>query len=108
VPLNSDVRHMQMSDLSGALVSAIVLGGFAFAVLSHTLKNPRRAAVIRWCFLVGAVGAGMLGSFAILDIQPPSKSAIGLVFVALPALVCGLLLSLQNSIAKARNDNNQA
>lgn len=84
------------------------LGGLAFAVLSHVLKDPRRAAVIRWCLLVGTLGVGMLSIFAILEITPPSKSAIGLVFVALPALVCGLLLSLQNSISKARNDNNQA
>ena len=95
---------MQISDISGAITSAIFLGGLAFAGLSHVLKNPRKAAVIRWCFLVGTVGAGMLSIFAILEITLPSKSAIGLVFVALPALVCGLLLSLQNSISRAKDD----
>lgn len=95
---------MQISDISGAIFSAIILGGLAFAVLSHALRNPRRAAVIRWCFLVGTVGAGMLSIFAILEIALPSKSAIGLVFVALPALVCGLLLSLQNSFSKVKDD----
>ncbi|MFA6179596.1 MAG: hypothetical protein WC696_08310 [Candidatus Methylopumilus sp.] len=84
---------MENSDIFSAFLAAIIFGGSAFAVLSHTLKKSQRSAVIRWCLLVGGVGLTMLILFAMLNLRLPAKSALGLVFVALPALVCGLLLT---------------
>jgi heme A synthase len=99
---------MQISDIYGALFGAVILGGFAFAVLAYALKASKRATVIRWCFLAGGVAIAIVLLCAILNIKPPAKISVGLVFVAFPALVCGLLLQLQNLISKAKNDKNQA
>lgn len=99
---------MQISNIFGALFGAVIVGGFAFAILAYLLSATKKAAVIRWCFLVGGVAIAIVFLCTVLNIQPPAKTSIGLVFVALPALVCGLLLQLQYLISKAKNDKNQA
>lgn len=99
---------MQNTDIFSVIVWALIAGFFAFVVLSHSLQNPHRTAFIHWCFLAGAVGIGILGFFVVLNISPSPKSVIGLVFVALPAFVCGLLLRLQDIVSKAKNDKNKA
>lgn len=97
---------MQNTDIFGVLAWSFFVGGLAFVILSHTLKNPLRAVVIHWCFLAGVAGIGVFSFFALLNLKPSSKLFIGL-FVVLPALVCGILLSLQNVLSKAKNAKNK-
>lgn len=99
---------MQISDIYGALFGAVILGGFAFAAFAYSLSTSKRVTVIRWCFLAGGVAIAIVFLYVVLNIKPPAKISVGLVFVAFPALVCGLLLQLQNLISKAKNDKNQA
>jgi len=94
---------MQNTDIFGVIVWAIFVGGFTFVVLSHSLQQSRRTSVIRWCLLVGALSIGYLSFLVILNEKPSPKFIISL-FVSLPAFICGLLLSLQNVISKAKND----
>ena len=97
---------MQISDIIGALFGAVILGGFAFAILANSLSTTKKVTVIRWCFFAGSVAIAIVLLCAVLNIQPPAKISIGLVFVAFPALVCGLLLQLQNLISKVKNEKN--
>ena len=96
---------IQYSEILGVLGTAIFLGGFAFAVIAKTLPQSNRQVVQRWCYVAGGVSVFILMLFFILHVEPPAKTVIGIVFAGLPALVCGLMLTIQSLMVKVKGRN---
>ena len=103
----SNVRHMNNSDLVGISTWGVIVGGFAFLVLNHNLKQPLRAKAIRWCLAAGGCAVLYFASFLFFKENPlPTKGTLGLGFVGFPALVCGLLLFARDFVQQVRRQRN--
>ena len=98
---------MNNTDLVGISTWGVFVGGFAFLVLNHNLKQPLRAKAIRWCLAAGGCAVLYFASLVFLTEKPlPTKGTLGLGFVGFPALVCGLLLAAHDFIRQVKGRHN--
>jgi hypothetical protein len=96
---------MTTADIVGVSAWAVVAGLLVFVVLNHNIEGAIRASVTRWCLGVGGFAAAFLGiCFALRLTFMPTKGALGLAYVGLPALVSGLLLVLKDALRKQKVD----
>lgn len=92
---------MNTSDFADIAFWGLIAGCFAFLVLNHNLAHPNRAKVIRWCLAVGFGAILYFAYFALVQSKPfPSRTTLGLGFVGIPALICGLLLVARDNVRR--------
>ena len=86
---------MTTSDIVGLSGWSVFAGLIAFVVLHHNIDGALRSKVIRWLVRVGGLAAAFFVAHLLLGLKVmPTRGALGLAFVGLPALVAGVLLQV--------------
>lgn len=94
---------MNTSDFAGMAFWGVIAGVFAFVVFDQNLKQPYRTKVVQWCLAVGGCAILYFASFSLFNEKTIlTKSTLGLGFVGLPSLVCGLLLIARDCIRREK------
>lgn len=98
----SNVRHLVgSSDYFALLAAGLPLGLLLLAVLNGKGREAIRGTVTRWCLWFGALSAGVLGLAVLFGVDlVPTKGILGMVFVGLPALTSGMLMSFFRRLSR--------
>ncbi len=96
---------MAPSEFFGFLGLGLPVGLFLLALLSGQDRAAIRRKVTAWCLQAGGVSVAIALVVLLTGFQlGPSKAALGIVFVGLPAFTAGILLLF---LAPTRSPSNE-